>query len=88
MRPPPSPMTPYSTPLYTVQYTCTSTCNQYIVLIHTGKGGGGRANQRDRGAIVHNASRNYQHDLLYLNSINTGRKYQHDLQYLNSIKHQ
>jgi hypothetical protein len=56
------PITPYS-PLshcVRVQYT------------YSHKGGGGRANKREgRGAIIHKSGRKYQHDWLYLQSINS-----------------
>jgi hypothetical protein len=60
-------MTPYLTPLHTVYV--------YTVYFFTQRRGGGRGRveltrEKVRGAIVHKAGRKYQHDLLYLQSIN------------------
>jgi hypothetical protein len=54
---PPHPPPPLHT-VYEYMYTL------YIILIHTGKGGGGEELSREkvRGAIVHKAGRKYQHD--------------------------
>jgi hypothetical protein len=59
----PSPrVTLYSPPPYT-GYTC---------IHYTYSGKGARANQREGGgAIVHKAGRKYQHDWLYLQSVNS-----------------
>jgi hypothetical protein len=45
----------------------------YNILIHRGKEGEGEELTRDKvtGAIVHKAGRKYQHDCLYLQSINS-----------------
>ncbi len=47
----------------------------WVYCINSGKGrGGGEANQRGvRGAIVHTASRKYQHDWLCLQFVNTNK---------------
>jgi hypothetical protein len=44
----------------------------YILYSYFGNGEGGEMNQREvRKAIVHKAGRKYQHDCLYLQSINS-----------------
>jgi hypothetical protein len=61
----PPKMTPYPRPF-------THCIRVYSILIHTGKGGGEElTREKVRGAIVHKASRKYQHDYLYLQSINS-----------------
>ncbi len=68
-----SPLNPIpSPPLHTVWIHAP-------VLNHTGKGGGGRwTSEKVRGPLVNKRDWKYQHDCLYLNSINS----------INSIKHQ
>ncbi len=56
-RPPPPP-----------QHKCIRV---YSILIHTGKGGGRLTREKVRGIMLHEAGRKYQHDWLYLQSINS-----------------
>jgi hypothetical protein len=59
---PSPPMTPYSTPSYTL-YTCI----QYTYSHREGGRGGGELSiEKVRGGKVHKAGRKYQHDLVYL----------------------
>jgi hypothetical protein len=55
----PSPPMTISPPLHNVYSTL------YIILIHSGKGGGGGGEltrEKVRGALLHKAGREYQHD--------------------------
>ncbi len=47
-----------------------SVCTLYSILIHTGKGGE-LTRERVRGSMLHKAGSKYQHDWLYLQSINS-----------------
>ncbi len=69
---PSPPMTPYCTPTPLTHCLCV-----YSLFIHTGKGGrcGELTREKIRGAIVHKAGRKYQHDWLYLQSINSIKRH-------------
>ncbi len=64
--PPTPPITQYSPPPYTL-YTCL----QYNYSHREVGGGGELTREKVRGAIVPKAGRKYQHDWLYLQSINS-----------------
>jgi hypothetical protein len=63
-------MTPYSPPPHPA---LTHYIRVYSILIHTGKGGGGGELTREnvRVPVLHKAGLKYQHDLLYLQSLNS-----------------
>jgi hypothetical protein len=69
LRPPPL-LWPHSPPFHTVYVYSV-----YLFSIHTWKGGRGEelTRKKVREAIVHKAGRKYQHDWLYLQSINQKR---------------
>jgi hypothetical protein len=64
-------MTPYSSPPLHTEYGYT------VHLFTQGRGEGGRGGEltreKVRGAIVHKAGRKYQHDRMYLQSINSSK---------------
>jgi hypothetical protein len=65
---PSPPLTLFSPPLT----HCTYVYTVYTILLHTGKGGGRVEIIREvRGTMLHKAGRKYEHDSLYLQSINS-----------------